>query len=459
MSMTYDKVPPQAIDHEEKVLGWIMFEPKTLFSIIKYYTPDVFYLDKHQHIYGAIVDLHQENEPISTISVKRKLQEKNLLEDVGGAYYLSILLSHGSIDITNFENYSRKVFEDYIRRCSIQHSGDILNKSFDIGIDVFDIIDMYNSFYQKLMTQIDKPEMRSNELVSDFIDNVINFENATDVQFIKRSIGIPALDNLVRWSPNKLFLLAGGAKDGKTKLVSHIVWQLLRDNNDTSVLWVTLEDTPQDILTSFCSSIAKVKPKDIIERNTSKEQKFKITEGIDEWKKWDIEFVSNSISINEIKTKMSVFCNKRPKRFNILVIDNLMSLSDKYQYTRNPNAFYDVVFGVVADIRRDTNAFIFLLHHLKDEYNDASNVDTGFRPKMTDAKGSEANSRVPNYMFLINNPSKKNALLNKYNERQRFVLERLMILDPAVIRDETKIGDKTLVRLYSNLDYNIFKGL
>jgi replicative DNA helicase len=451
-----DKIPPQSIDLEEAILGAIILEPQSLDAIIRYYTPDVFYLEAHKNIFKAILSLKEENSKFDLLLVIRRLKEMDLLESCGGQFYIA-QLARRVVSASNIDKHARIVFQDYIRRVSIKKAYELQESSFDISFDVFDLIDKYKESYEELANSIDTPEIISGDLVNTFIENVVSNTPPTSSLFIKRSIGIPSLDKIVSWSPNKLLVFAGSSKDGKTKLASYIAWQLLRSDKSTSVYWVTLEDSPNDILASFCSSKALVKPKDIIQRKTSSEDRFKIMEATDEFKTWDIEFVSESTSILNIKIKFEIFCNRRPDRFNVLIIDNLLSLSDKYKYTHNPNAFYDTIYGNIADIRRDTKGFIILLHHFKDEYNDESNIETGFRPKITDAKGSEANHRVPNYMFLINNPSKKKALLNKYEDKKRFILERLMILDPVVIRDEDNTGDKTLIRLYSNLNYNIFK--
>lgn len=450
------KVPPQSIEIEAVILGSLMIETDSILRLINYYTPDVFYLESHRLIFTAILELFRKNEPIEMITVTRKLKEMGVLEDVGGAYYIA-QLSRNIVSTANLEYHARIVFQDYIRRKAIEYSHDIFLKSYDISIDVFDLIKMFEQNHIELTNFIDKPDINPTDMVNQFVDNVASHKPPTSSLFVNRTVGIPSLDKIIRWAPNKLLLLAGAAKSGKSKLVSFLVWQLLENDKQTSVLWVTLEDTANDLLAAYCSMKILVKPKDILQRKTSNEQRMGIIEASEQWKKYDIEFVEESVTIAQIKTKAMIFSKNRPDRFIVIVIDNLLSLGDKYNFSRNMVQFYDYVIGVVADIRRSTNAFIFLLHHMNDEYSDESNLELGFRPSLTHIKGSEATRRVPNYTLMMNTTISNKSLLNQYTGEKRFILERLTILDPGTIRDEANVGDEALIRLYSNLNYNYFE--
>ena len=56
------KVPPQAIDLEEAVLGALMLEKDALTNVIDILKPQTFYKDSHKVIYETIVDLFNNSE-------------------------------------------------------------------------------------------------------------------------------------------------------------------------------------------------------------------------------------------------------------------------------------------------------------------------------------------------------------------------------------------------------------
>ena len=50
-----------------------------------------FYLDRHRHIFDAIVQLFSGGKPVDELSVTQKLKEMALLEEAGGPHYVSEL--------------------------------------------------------------------------------------------------------------------------------------------------------------------------------------------------------------------------------------------------------------------------------------------------------------------------------------------------------------------------------
>ena len=78
------RVPPQAIDLEEVVLGALMLEKEAVNAIIDILTPDVFYKESHQLIYKAIKELFSKSEPIDILTVTNQLKSSGNLEVVGG---------------------------------------------------------------------------------------------------------------------------------------------------------------------------------------------------------------------------------------------------------------------------------------------------------------------------------------------------------------------------------------
>ena len=89
----YGKMPPQATDLEEAVLGALMLE-KDAFAIVgDMLKPEVFYKDAHQRIFRAIQKLCINDEPVDLLTVSEALRQSGELEAVGGYPYLSQLTS------------------------------------------------------------------------------------------------------------------------------------------------------------------------------------------------------------------------------------------------------------------------------------------------------------------------------------------------------------------------------
>ena len=89
------KMPPQAPELEEAVLGALMLE-KDAFSIISdILITESFYEDSHQAIFGAIHNLAVQQKPVDVLTVVEELKRRGELEAVGGALYVAELTEIG----------------------------------------------------------------------------------------------------------------------------------------------------------------------------------------------------------------------------------------------------------------------------------------------------------------------------------------------------------------------------
>lgn len=79
-----DRVPPQSIEAEQAVLGSVFLDAEVIIDALEYIEPKDFYRRNHQLIFQTMLTLNDRNEAIDVITVKDRLAQENLLEDVGG---------------------------------------------------------------------------------------------------------------------------------------------------------------------------------------------------------------------------------------------------------------------------------------------------------------------------------------------------------------------------------------
>jgi|GEM_PF-3279391 len=73
-TMVFGKVPPQAKELEEAVLGAIMLETGAFDTVVEILKPECFYLEGHQRIYRAMQGLAQKSQPIDILTVVEELR-------------------------------------------------------------------------------------------------------------------------------------------------------------------------------------------------------------------------------------------------------------------------------------------------------------------------------------------------------------------------------------------------
>ena len=73
------KLPPQAPDLEQAVLGALMLERNAVNEAIDILHPESFYVDTHRRIFDAIQGLFRNDQPIDILTVTEELRKLSLI--------------------------------------------------------------------------------------------------------------------------------------------------------------------------------------------------------------------------------------------------------------------------------------------------------------------------------------------------------------------------------------------
>lgn len=139
-TMVYGKVPPQAKDMEEAILGAIQSEPGIIDRVTEFISDESFYVQAHQIIFHAMISLHQKGQPTDTRMVVEELKRQEKLELVGGPYYVT-QLSKNVVSTASVEEYSQIVAQKFIARELIRIGGEIVQNAYEDSSDVFEMLD------------------------------------------------------------------------------------------------------------------------------------------------------------------------------------------------------------------------------------------------------------------------------------------------------------------------------
>ncbi len=216
ISMQMGKLPPQAVDIEEAVLGALMLEKDALSAVIDVLRPEVFYKDAHQMIFKVIHQLFHKAEPIDILTVTHALKKSGELEIVGGAYYITQLTSRIA-SAANIEYHARIILQKYIQRELIRISGETIRDAYEDNEDVLSLLDRA----EKNLFEISEGNIRRNfEDMQSLISKAIKEIEVAANQ--KSGItGVPSgfteLDRVTAgWQKSDLVIIAARPGMGKT---------------------------------------------------------------------------------------------------------------------------------------------------------------------------------------------------------------------------------------------------
>lgn len=214
----HGKVPPQAVDLEEAVLGAMMLEKDAVAAVIDILKPEVFYKEAHQKIFEAIKDLFGRSEPVDILTVTNELKSKGMLEMVGGPYYITMLTSRIA-SAANVEFHARIILQKHIQRELITISSEVIKEAFEETTDVFDLLDKAE---QNLFTVSETNLRRNWEDMNSLIKQaIIDIESAKNADAHMRGVpsGFVSLDRITSgWQRSDLIILAARPSMGKTAL-------------------------------------------------------------------------------------------------------------------------------------------------------------------------------------------------------------------------------------------------
>ncbi|MGU5397212.1 DnaB-like helicase N-terminal domain-containing protein, partial [Klebsiella pneumoniae] len=82
-------LPPHSIESEQSVLGGLMLDNDRWDDIATIVSADNFYVRPHQLIFNAMHDLLMQGKPVDLITLSEHLEQRGVLEQVGGFAYLA----------------------------------------------------------------------------------------------------------------------------------------------------------------------------------------------------------------------------------------------------------------------------------------------------------------------------------------------------------------------------------
>ncbi len=212
------KLPPQALDLEEAVLGALMIEKDALSSVVDILKPETFYKEAHQRIYQAILTLFGNSDPIDLLTVTNQLRKTGEIEIIGGGGFVAELTFRVN-SAANIEYHARIVSEQALKRALIAMSSVILRDAYEDTTDVFELLDRTEQQLFKISeSNIKKNYADMSTIVRMALNELETKKNQEGLTGVPS--GFTNLDRVTSgWQPTELIILAARPAMGKTAFV------------------------------------------------------------------------------------------------------------------------------------------------------------------------------------------------------------------------------------------------
>ncbi len=252
INLQQGRIPPQALELEEAVLGAMLIDKKGVDEVIDILQPDAFYKTAHQHIFEAIYQLFQDSQPVDLLTVSSELRKKGKLETVGGEFYL-VQLSQRVASSAHIEFHARIILQKFIQRSLIKISSEIIEKSYKDSTDVLELLDEAESkLYDVTQGNIKRSFSSAQNLVIEAKKKIEDIASRDGLSGI--SSGFDEVDKLTSgWQPSDLIIIAARPGMGKTALTLSMA-RNIAVGRQIPVAFFSLEMSSVQLITRLISS-------------------------------------------------------------------------------------------------------------------------------------------------------------------------------------------------------------
>ncbi|NBU33225.1 replicative DNA helicase [bacterium] len=358
------KIPPQSLEAEASLLGSLLIDTDAIVKIADIIAPDDFYDERHRYIYEAALALYDKHSPIDILTLTDQLKNKELLEIVGGASYVT--------ELTNFvptaahvEQYASIVSTKAMRRKLIKASQDITAYSYDEARGFKELVEEAEArLFEVSQKHIGQDIISLDTILSD------SFDRLDELHRDKGKIrGVPTgyrdLDNILAgWQRSDLVILAARPSMGKTALSLNFAHNVAL-KADMPVIFFSMEMSKEQLVDRLLAAEAGVDAWNLRTGNLTDSdfEKISLAMGTLSQAKMFIDDTPG-ITVSDLRTKARREAHKHD--IGLIVVDYLQLMSGGSRFSGDGNRVQEIseISRGLKSIARELNVPVIALSQL-----------------------------------------------------------------------------------------------
>ncbi|MCQ2311257.1 MAG: replicative DNA helicase [Paludibacteraceae bacterium] len=395
------KLPPQAIELEESVLGALMIEKEAFISVSDLLRPEVFYKEQNQRIYEAIVALAVKEQPIDLYTVTEKLKSLGTLEEAGGVTYLSDLTRRVA-SAAHIRYHAQIIAQKATARELIRMAAEIEELGYDETQDVDDLMGKAESEIFSISQRNQKRDVTQ-------IDPVIQeaFERMEKASKNEGNIsGIPsgftALDKITSgWQKSDLIIIAARPAMGKTAFVLSMA-KNIAVNYGRPVAMFSLEMSNVQLVNRLIMNVCEIEGDKIKNGKMSPAEWKQLEHKVNDLKGAPI-YVDDTpaLSVFELRSKARKLV--REHNVELIIIDYLQLMNAQGMNFGSREQEVSIISRNLKALAKELDIPIIALSQLNRGVEARTGVD-GKKPQLSDLRESGAIEQDADMVCFIHRP-------------------------------------------------------
>ncbi len=365
-------------------MGGILINNDAINNVIDIITPEDFYKESHSAIYGAMVELYNQDEPIDIITVSQYLAFQNKLDVIGGTEYLASLVESVSTS-AGITHHAQIIKEFSIRRKLIEKCTQIADACFQNTKKTEELLEFAEqSIFDIANENTWKGNLESlNEVVSKSFKKL---ESTAAIEGFVTGIptGFREFDRLTAGlQPGELIIIAGRPSMGKTAFALNIGYNAASITGK-AVVFFSLEMSKLQLgirLLGFEAGIDAAR----LRTGFLKDKEWEIlTESANRLSELPV-FIDDSSNISVLEMKAKCRRLKKTQELGLIIIDYLQLIQGHRNYESRQLEISEISRMLKA-LAKDLNVPVVALSQLNRRVEERQNK----RPQLSDLRESGA---------------------------------------------------------------------
>ncbi len=395
------KLPPQATDFEESVLGAIMLEKDAYGAVAEQISDRSFYKVAHQRIFQAMQHLAAKEHPIDMLTVIEQLKVDGYLEEVGGPLYISNLT--GKVASTAHLKYHAQILsQKSLARDLIEMASTITEKAYNESEDVDDLMQEAEARVFEISQRSQKRDVVQINPVIEEAFARMRKASQNENNMSGTPSGFTDLDKVTSgWQKSDLIIIAARPAMGKTAFVLSMVRNIAVDYK-LPVAMFSLEMSNVQLVNRMIMNVCEIEGEKI--RNG------KLTNA--EWAQMESRVTSlmgapiyvddtPSLSVFELRSKARKLV--REHKVQCIIIDYLQLMNASGMSFGSREQEVSIISRNLKALAKELDIPIIALSQLNRGVEGRTGVD-GKRPQLSDLRESGAIEQDADMVCFIHRP-------------------------------------------------------
>jgi replicative DNA helicase len=375
------KKMPFSLEAEQSVLGAILIDERVMQRALQRLYKTDFYKVSHAHIYDAMETLSTRKIDLDYATIISVLEERNLVEEIGGIDYL-LELANLLPTAENVDSYIDIVKNKSLARQVIQMATNIAEQTYEQQLEIGELFDYTEQQLFEVTKQRKSVEFRPiGSVVNEVISGIEKHKNK-DGFLVGLPTGYLDLDDrTLGFQDGNLIILAARPSVGKSAFAINLAYNIAEKNNH--VAFFSLEMSAEQIVTRMLSTVSSINNQALQSGNINSRQWRQVEHAATLLSRLNIYFDdAASSNVGEVYTKCRQL--KQENKLDFVVIDYLQLLTGTGNYGGNRVVEVSEISRRLKNLARDLGVPVLALSQL------SRNVEqrTDKRPNMADLRES-----------------------------------------------------------------------